>query len=268
MTPPPTSIDGTDITGATIDGQEVQEITVDGQTVFTAEKLPVAYSNLVAWYPFDSSFYGGGNADDVTALLKPAQSGDSTPYNATVNGASFQSSAGVTDVNAGPNSGAFSFDGSNDDLTLPTMSFGAGNSDMTMMAWENFTGSGSAGIFGTNEQANIFITRENTSDVRFFVQDTNKNNFFADIAVSSNQYNHVALSYTTTSFDIFVNGAFVTTISGYNSIDPDTGTNHIGAMDFGNGVQNFFQGNIDDVRLYDKALSASEINTIYNNTDF
>jgi len=33
---PPTSIDGTDITGATIDGQDVQEITVDGQTVFTS----------------------------------------------------------------------------------------------------------------------------------------------------------------------------------------------------------------------------------------
>jgi len=37
MSPPPTNIDGTDITGATIDGQEVQEITVDGQTVFTAD---------------------------------------------------------------------------------------------------------------------------------------------------------------------------------------------------------------------------------------
>jgi len=36
MSPPPTSIDGTDITGATIDGQDVQEITIDGQTVFTA----------------------------------------------------------------------------------------------------------------------------------------------------------------------------------------------------------------------------------------
>jgi len=32
---PPTSIDGTDITGATIDGQDVQEITVDGDTVFS-----------------------------------------------------------------------------------------------------------------------------------------------------------------------------------------------------------------------------------------
>jgi len=31
----PTSIDGTDITGATIDGQDVEEITVDGQTVFS-----------------------------------------------------------------------------------------------------------------------------------------------------------------------------------------------------------------------------------------
>jgi len=31
----PTSIDGTDITGATIDGTEVTEITVDGQTVFS-----------------------------------------------------------------------------------------------------------------------------------------------------------------------------------------------------------------------------------------
>jgi len=33
---PPTSIDGTDITGATIDGTDVTEITVDGQTVFTS----------------------------------------------------------------------------------------------------------------------------------------------------------------------------------------------------------------------------------------
>jgi len=43
MSPPPTSIDGTDITGATIDGQDVQEITVDGQTVFAA--LPDSVTN-------------------------------------------------------------------------------------------------------------------------------------------------------------------------------------------------------------------------------
>jgi len=37
---PPTSIDGTDITGATIDGTDVTEITVDGDTVFSADRTP------------------------------------------------------------------------------------------------------------------------------------------------------------------------------------------------------------------------------------
>jgi len=46
---PPTSIDGTDITGATIDGQHVQEITVDGDTVFTAV-LDVPVSGLLHRY--------------------------------------------------------------------------------------------------------------------------------------------------------------------------------------------------------------------------
>jgi len=48
---PPTSIDGTDITGATIDGTDVQEITVDGDTVFIAG--PVIPNNLVNRLPLD-----------------------------------------------------------------------------------------------------------------------------------------------------------------------------------------------------------------------
>jgi len=58
----PTSIDGTDITGATIDGQDVEEITVDGQTVFLS-----AFSHFD---DFDSNtlsdyeIYDGGTVDD------------------------------------------------------------------------------------------------------------------------------------------------------------------------------------------------------------
>jgi len=54
---PPTSIDGTDITGATIDGQDVEEITVDGDTVFSAGIQPFAS------YPFDEG--SGGTINDV-----------------------------------------------------------------------------------------------------------------------------------------------------------------------------------------------------------
>jgi len=52
----PTSIDGTDITGATIDGTDVQEITVDGQTVFTSGP------------PAGTHFYNIDNRNDAEVL--------------------------------------------------------------------------------------------------------------------------------------------------------------------------------------------------------
>jgi len=63
MSPPPTSIDGTDITGATIDGQEVGEITVDGQTVF--EAVPAIPQPDVGHFKADSLQFANG--DSVTA---------------------------------------------------------------------------------------------------------------------------------------------------------------------------------------------------------
>ena len=58
----PTSIDGTEITGATIDGQDVSEITVDGETVFTAIPDSIVYDfedgDLNGWS-------GGGSIDNI-----------------------------------------------------------------------------------------------------------------------------------------------------------------------------------------------------------
>jgi len=53
---PPTSIDGTDITGATIDGTDVQEITVDGDVVFSATPVPGTdmFNNPIQQYNADS----------------------------------------------------------------------------------------------------------------------------------------------------------------------------------------------------------------------
>jgi len=64
---PPTSIDGTDITGATIDGTDVQEITVDGQTVFSAVDV-VDNAELSPNGPYSpsdtiSTYYTGNTGD-------------------------------------------------------------------------------------------------------------------------------------------------------------------------------------------------------------
>jgi hypothetical protein len=81
MTPPPTSIDGTDITGATIDGQDVGEITVDGQTVFSAG---APSSGLLHNYDFSdpgtttSTVPDLAGTDDLT--------GSYSSLNSTING--------------------------------------------------------------------------------------------------------------------------------------------------------------------------------------
>jgi len=66
----PTSIDGTDITGATIDGTDVTEITVDGQTVFSSATIVDDFEtqNLNIWsgqtgsYTIDTSTVKVGTA--------------------------------------------------------------------------------------------------------------------------------------------------------------------------------------------------------------
>jgi len=80
MTPPPTSIDGTDITAATIDGQDVQEITIDGQTVFTAIP-PNVIDN------FEESLY-----DDQNKTLLDYYNGDVSGYERNTNAPVFEGS--------------------------------------------------------------------------------------------------------------------------------------------------------------------------------
>jgi len=64
---PPTSIDGTDITGATIDGTEVEEITVDGDTVFTAQvQFPLVIDD------FEDGNFNGWSGDTASYAVEPA----------------------------------------------------------------------------------------------------------------------------------------------------------------------------------------------------
>jgi len=96
MSPPPTSIDGTDITGATIDGQEVQEITVDGQTVFEAVNIPDE-QDLHAHYNF-REYSGTSNFTDLTGNGFDLVNGSITGVTETINGVQAGEFDGVDDT--------------------------------------------------------------------------------------------------------------------------------------------------------------------------
>jgi len=266
----PTSIDGTDITGATIDGTDVTEITVDGQTVFSAQTLPVAYSNLVAWYPFDSATYGGSNADDVTAII--GGSGDDTAYNGTVNGATYQSSGGVTDINAGANSGGFDLDGSNDLSEITNMDNFNFAYEFTFSLWANYDtiAEGGAPLYVTTGGGNIsaYIGRgvSASGGIDFGFDDGSSFSVLGFTNQSTGQWTHLALTWDGSTVTAYKDASSVGTISrsSWESSSDNNFDYYIGRrLD----LPNFLDGTVDDLRLYDTALTTSQVNQIYNNTD-
>jgi len=268
MSPPPTSIDGTEITGATIDGQEVQEITIDGDTVFTSglSNLPVAFSNLIAWYPFDSAEYGGSNADDVTAII--GGSGDDTAFDGTVDGAIYRSSGGVIDINAGANSGAYEFQQNfnsspNDAIDLPSQYLTTG----TVSVWVNVDtfDSGSLFLLGVNTENFFGFDRDSQTFIVRDRIDHDTTTFAAASNMSTNTWHHLVWSVNGSTIQGWIDNN-KTSASGPEGLRFD----EIGYPYVGGRVANprfSLDGHADDLRVYNKVLSDSEVTQIYNNTD-
>jgi hypothetical protein len=257
----------------------VQEITVDGDVVFSAgpSNLPVAYSNLIAWYPFDSATYGGANADDVTAIL--GGSGDDTAYNGTLNGPSYASSGGVTDINAGANSGAFEFDrvsvNSGDFIDLGN---NFSETSHTKCCWfktsittseQRFFG-GAGG--GNDKFTNITLNRNANNEV-VYIFDNGVQSFDEIItgSFSANTYTHVAITYDASSSsnncELYIDGVSQGTdsqSSGLQMLGDTTLPETIGVV--GGDESDPLDGFVDDARIYNKALTTGEIEDIVENT--
>jgi hypothetical protein len=75
------------------------------------------------------------------------------------------------------------------------------------------------------------------------------------------QWSHLAVTYDGSSLRLYVDGSLVSTAAVSGSIEPSSGPLRIG----GNSVwDEWFAGLIDEVRVYNRALSQSEIQTDMN----
>jgi len=273
----PTSIDGTDITGATIDGTDVTEITVDGQTVFSAAPdAPVAVSNLIAWYPFDASAVGGTNLTDVSSLLTGVH--DSTDYSLSIDGSvTHQASAGVTDINAGANSGAYDFSGSFPYLDANTGIFN-NESALTYMGWVKFD---SRPAERTIVMGNPKYTSTPNTNVEFrpsknawnfeFVTASFGFNFIRGGSMNAGDWYHLALTYDGSDIRGYATEEGASNVSLIDTKAMNGTYNPgfdfvIGNNNPGPNTSSSFDGSIDDVRLYNTDLSTSQIQTIFDNT--
>jgi len=276
---PPIDIDGSEIQEATIDGQDVSEITIDGQQA--AELLGIPDSalrrDLVAWYRFED-----GDARDYTATLD-AQFADSTAYDGTVDGAAFQSTGGVTDFENGGNSGAFDFDGSNDKIELPVGTqvddFSSGG--FSFGCWFNINSSNMnddsaqiVGNYGDSEYGctdnHIQLTSDRDSNkVELAIRDRIGQDTFRIITSSTevldgNWHHGVGTIQSNDTMTLYVDGNNEGSVS-VSSIEDWAEQPNFYVGEDGCKTKNM-PGKVDDIRLYNKELSSTEVSDIYNAT--
>jgi len=173
--------------------------------------------------------------------------------------------SGPTWTTAGRNGGALTFDGVNDMVTVldaPNLDLTTG---LTLQAWVYPTvNTGTRDVLikeGTGVDIYNLYHRNwrGLPEGNVMVGGTNRTAEGAALPV--NTWSHLATTYDGSVLRFFVNGSQVAATNIAGSIATSTGALRIG----GNSLwTEFFQGRIDDVRVYNRALTAPEVQADMN----
>lgn len=167
--------------------------------------------------------------------------------------------------------GMFTFDGSNDGIEI-TKSANLSVNQMTIASWN----------FSTNYQQNGFIFEKTTNNsvntqYSLFYNSGNNSIYYrtygltnGDLTINTTtagvvngQWNYVVATYDGSTKRIYVNGTQRTSTGATGTVTQNTtGRAYIGV--YGNFGGYFFNGYIADTRVYNRALSATEILNNYN----
>ncbi len=192
-------------------------------------------------------------------------SGTSAADNAGANTGTLSNMSG-SEWTSGQVDGALEFDGSNDYV-------GCGNgaslkitgTEITMVAWVKWDSNNAWSTIAMKTSSGAWtdgygLYAHSNSTVNFYVTRYNQNRATAAYAADG-LWHHVVGSYDGSNVRIWVDGVEGSPDSYTGSI---TDSNH--AFEIGRGYSNSynFDGSIDDVRIYNRALSDAEVQTLYN----
>ena len=229
---------GTDTDG---DGFDDFIEAVAGSGYNDSSSTPFNYG-LIAWYPFD------GNASDMSG-----NGNDGTVYGAS-----------SVEDRSSHESQALDFNGSNNHVELPSNVSSSLTKDLTISMWVHSSefGPGSQFLFlrptsGNSESVKLGISPEGI--IEFRINDDPLN---ADVGVTEGLWQHIVITFDGGMQKIYLDGPKVASRSKIASLDSTTEPSYI-AVDKDSNLNQFFNGSIDDIRIYDRALSAEEIELLY-----
>ena len=264
-----------DVTGhAALGGDwdlEYQIGAIESSVVLSAPSQPGWYSTL-----------------DITSNLllhntfeTDATDSSGNSYDGTLaNGASIDTSATTNQIG----DGKVRLDGADDFVDLSTHVGAFQNlTEGTIAAWVYAdTGLPYQTIFEVSDEGDadsrVVIARTDTGNFNFFIRENSSTLVDVETAIDSiplNTWTHVAVTVDATGHKIYVNGAEVTSGLTYNtgSANSNEFFDDVTNLDFvawgrdkydGSSFREEFDGLIDDGRVYDRALTASDISELYD----
>ena len=249
-------------TATVVDGGHRYDFDTDGKRSIMPESI---FADCVLWQAF--SYSDNSDADFYT--LSRNASGDGAQGTAAA-----QPTFGSTD------GGTYDFDGVDDTIDIdsvltPLASTTAGS----WVAWVNWDSSnGRILSFGDTSASEWFtINAEISGIITFACRIAGTWKWAVDTdsaAITSGQWAHVAGVQDGTEAKIYVDGvepAQTFFLSGdktaWFSDQSGLDNGRIGAISHSaGGNSSFWNGDLDDVRIYDRALTAAEVGVIYTNT--
>lgn len=216
----------------------------------TFEISQIPTNGLVAYYPFN------GNAND--------ESGNNN--NGTVYGGAL-----LTNDRKGNANRAFSFDGVNDYIHINnSSSLQSPNKEITISAWvkPNSISSYGAYIICKNSLNNLdpfqYRLEINTgSQILFGFKDSNTTyvDFYQSSTIKNNEWSFLTVTYNSSSLKFYLDGNLLGSQSFSGSIFSDDKGLDIGRD--AHGDSEWHSGLIDDIRIYNRALTEQEIQALY-----
>ncbi len=215
-------------------------ITMDGNKAITANFASACDpppGGLVAWWRAEN------NANDSVG----------NNNGTLMNGATFA---------MGEVGGAFSLDGVNDYISVPHNAMFNFSNGITIEAWLKTANSANTYIITKGEDSFFLSLGGGLSNnkLAFYLYGVSGDWLRGTSDLNDGQWHHVAATYDGSAQKIYVDGVMQNSTGGGLNILQGTSPVSIGAR----GSSNPFSGALDEVSLYNRALSAAEIQAIYN----
>ena len=201
-------------------------------------------------------------AVDANNIVSYPKSGTST-YNLTGSGATGTLTNG-TSFNIS-NGGSFMFDGTNDYIVFPNDT-NLDSQAITMESWSKINVQFQNAFLFEKGQVNSQYSNFYNGDGTFYFRTMGLSNqdltFYYPSYVPTNTWSHIVCTYGAGVKTIYVNGVQVTQTTGVTgTISTDPTGLFLGA--YGPGSSYFLNGNIAQSRVYNRALTAAEVQQNY-----